>query len=165
MRPRSSKRGESIPSNENAAECIQLCRVFLFELFESIISPLTFQHSLDSPTADSAEVQAAASHLFPASNAVGAMHDGTQVPVQCLPVIFLGDKPGRCLPDASDRCLPHQQRCAACSRRTQSLLQDIQAIATGAVVVAGVGRGSPAIMSQRFRSAVELASDGRHSQP
>ena len=57
------------------------CRVFLFELIAEIRSALTLQHKLDSAAADSAEVQAAASHLFPASNAVGEMHDGTQIPV------------------------------------------------------------------------------------
>ena len=95
--------------HENAAECEMHCRVFLFELLAEILSAATLQHSPDSAAADSAKVQAAASHLFPASNAVGAMHDGTQVPVQCLPVIFLCDKPGRCLPDSSNRCLSNQQ--------------------------------------------------------
>jgi hypothetical protein len=83
-----------ITSNQNAAESIELCRVFSFELFESIILALAFQHLLNPSPADSAEVQAAASHLFPASNTVRAMEYGPQVPVQGLAIILLRDKPG-----------------------------------------------------------------------
>jgi hypothetical protein len=83
-----------ITSNENAAESIELCRVFLFELFESMISALAFQHLLNPARADSAEVQAAASHLFPASNDYKGDGVRTAGTSSGLAIIFLGNKPG-----------------------------------------------------------------------